>query len=172
MSSSVMSLPSRIIFPESGFSSPAIILASVVLPPPFGPVITTSLLSGTSRSIPRSTCTSPGAVHVTPFNVSIENATSFVYCIALFIYKIHSKYTLFVSINFSITGNKSQVFPRKNFISIRCELLRRGVTIKTIVNMWLMLDNECMVRYNIYIRSCRARGQGGFAGTILRAERK
>ena len=39
----VISLPLKIIFPESGFSIPIIILASVDFPEPFGPVITTIL---------------------------------------------------------------------------------------------------------------------------------
>lgn len=38
---SVISSPSRIIFPDVGFSIPAIIFASVDLPPPLGPVIAT-----------------------------------------------------------------------------------------------------------------------------------
>ena len=41
----VISSPSRSILPEVGVTIPAIILASVDLPPPFGPVITTKLSS-------------------------------------------------------------------------------------------------------------------------------
>ncbi len=42
MDISVISSPSSIILPDVGFSIPAITLASVDLPPPFGPVTATN----------------------------------------------------------------------------------------------------------------------------------
>ena len=42
MDLSVISTPSKKICPLVGFSMPAIILANVDLPPPFGPVIATN----------------------------------------------------------------------------------------------------------------------------------
>ena len=58
----VMSSPSKRIFPLSGVSIPAMILAKVVLPPPLGPVITVSFPSGMERLTSRRTWLPSGAV--------------------------------------------------------------------------------------------------------------
>ena len=80
MERAVMSSPSKKICPAVGVISPMMSLASVVLPPPFGPVTTRNRPSATSRltffRMSARPCAS-GAVRLIFFSVSMLNPLLF-----------------------------------------------------------------------------------------------